>query len=174
MSTQFSSTRATRQKSDGKSRLKSVLIFVMHQLLGTWGIALFAYFLGSSVFELFGLFGRSYSMRPLHWILTETPFFPVQIALGLYFGWLLGRRLKHRSMVWVWIIPGLILCYAVVAVPNLSPEPTSVLVHSGGSLSHYFGWGCQPKDRCLDQLLITMPSYAATAYSIGARLAFTL
>jgi len=159
------------QKSDGESRLKSVLIFVMHQLLGTWGIALFAYFLGSSVLELFGLFGRPYSMRPLHWILTETPFFPVQIALGLYSGWLLGRRLKHRSMLWVWILPGLVLSYALVAVPTLTPALTSVLDQSGGPLSHYFGWGCQPKNRCLDQLLITMPFYAAVAYSLGAWLA---
>jgi hypothetical protein len=123
------------------------------------------------VFELPGLFGRSISMRPLHWILTETPFFPAQITLGLYSGWWLGRRFQHRSMVWVWVIPGLILCYALVAGPNLSPQPTSVLMHSGGTLSHYFGWGCQPKDRCLDQLVITMPFYAATAYSLGAWLA---
>jgi hypothetical protein len=157
----------------GRFRFKSVLTFIVHQLVGTWGIAFFAYFSGSYLLELFGPFGRAHWMRSLHWILTETPFFPVQIALGLYSGWVLGRRLKHRSMMWVWVIPGLILCYAVVAMLNLSPPRTLVSLYRGGSLSHYFGWGCQPRDRCLDQLLITMPFYAATAYSIGARLAFT-
>lgn len=161
------------QEHTSKLRAKRVLVFLIHQFVGTWGIAFFAYFLGSSIFELPSVFGRTYSMRSLHWILTETPYFPVQISLGLYFGWLLGRRFKHRSMLWVWVIPALILCYAVVAVPTLTPQATSVLVQTGGPLSHYFGWGCQPKDRCLDQLLITMPFYVATAYSIGAWLAFT-
>jgi hypothetical protein len=160
------------QQRASKLGAKSVIIFVIHQFVGTLGIAFFAYFLGSSIFELPSLFGRTYSMRSLHWILTENPFFPVQIALGLYFGWLLGRRYKHRSMLWIWIVPALILSYAVVAVPTLTPRPRSVLAQTGTPLSHYFGWGCQPKDRCLDQLLITMPFYVAAAYSIGAWLAF--
>jgi hypothetical protein len=151
---------------------KPLLLFVVHQFVGTWGIAIFAYYLGSSIFEILNLIGRPLSVRSLQWILTETPFFPVQITLGVYFGWVLARRFRHRSMLWVWILPALILCYAVIAVPTLSPQETSVLVQKSGRLSHYFGWGCQPKDRCLDQLLITMPFYVATAYSIGARLAF--
>lgn len=165
--------RSSSQEQTPKRRVNSVLVFAFHQMLGTWGIAFFAYYLGSSIFELLGVLGRTYSMRSLHWILTETPFFPVQVILGLYFGWLLGRRFKYRAMLWVWIIPALILCYAVVAVPTLTPQATSVLAQTGGPLSHYFGWGCQPKDRCLDQLLITMPFYVAVAYSIGAWLAFT-
>jgi hypothetical protein len=41
----------------------------------------------------------------------------------------------------------------------------------GQKFSFYFGRGCQPKDGCIDQLLITMPLYAAIAYSGGALLA---
>ena len=156
-----------------EQRAKNVLVFAIHQIVGTWGIAIFAYYLGSSSFELLNAFGRPYSMRPLHWILTETPFFPVQIILGLYCGWLVGRRFRHRSMLWVWVIPALILSYAVVAVPTLTPQMTSVLAQTGGPLGHYFGWDCQPKDGCLDQLLLTMPFYVATAYSLGAWFAFT-
>lgn len=155
------------------ARIKPILVFCMHQFLGTWGVAVFAYLLGTSLFDLTTLLGRPQSMRPLHWILTETPFFPVQIVLGLYFGWLLGRRLKHRTMLWVWILPALVLCYAVVGGRTLSSEFTSVLVLTGSPFLHYFGWGCQPKDGCLDQLIFTMPFYAATAYSIGARLALS-
>ncbi len=156
------------QNAGGNSRLKAVLLFVMHQIIGTWGIAASAYFFAGLWFDLLGLLGRPYSMRPLHWILTETPFFPIQIALGLYSGWYLGRRLKHRSMIFVWLVPGLILGYAVVSFPALTLNLPSFLVSSGDPLSHYFGWGCQPKNRCLDQLLVTMPFYTATAYSIGA------
>ena len=155
-----------------KSRTKVLAAFVMHQFFGTWGVAFLAYFLGASIYDVFGFLGRTYSMRPLHWILTETPFFPVQIAVGLYSGWYLGRRLKHRSMLWVWVLPGSVLAYALIAMPNMTPlsSQMSVLAASGGPLSHYFGWGCPAKDRCLDQLLITMPFYASIAYSVGARL----
>jgi FtsH-binding integral membrane protein len=160
-----------RTDSSPKSRhrwFRLVLVFLAHQLVGTLGVAFFAYYLGSAVFELLGLFGRSYSMRPVHWILTETPFFPIQIVVGLYLGWLFSRHFKQRPMLWVWVLPFLVLLYALA---TFSDGSSSALDQTTGRLSHYFGWGCQPKDRCLDQLLVTMPFYAAVAYSAGARLA---
>lgn len=156
------------QEFKAGSRLKWGLTFVIHQFVGTWGIGIFAYYLGITTLELLNLVGAHLPMRPLHWILTETPFFPMQIALGFYSGWYLARRLKHESMMWVWVIPGVIVCYAVLSMTTI--QRTSVFDRFGGSFSHYFGWGCQPKDHCLDQLLLTMPFYASTAYSIGARL----
>lgn len=156
-----------------QSATKTVLLFVLNQFVGTWGVGLLAYYLGDMVFESLARFDQSLSLRPLYWILTETPYFPVQIALGLYFGWMMGRRLRQKSMVWIWILPGLILLYAVLAVPTLTPRLTSVLGYSASPLSHYFGWGCQPKNRCLDQVLITMPFYASVAYSIGGWLGIT-
>jgi len=154
--------------------VKCASVFLMHQFLGTWGVAVFAYFAGSSIFDLAYMFGRNYSMRSLHWILTETPFFPAQVVLGLYSGWKLNGWLKHRSMLYVWILPALILFYCLIAEPNLTSQNISVLARNENSLSHYFGWGCQPRDHCLDQLLVTMPFYAATAYSIGAWLSLSL
>jgi hypothetical protein len=110
-------------------------------------------------------------MRPLFHILTETPYFPAQIALGFWSGWFLGKRFRHRSMTYVWVLPLLVLGYAMVAIPTLSPEFTSVLTHQQSPFSHYFGWGCQPKNGCIDQLVTTMPFYAAASYSLGALLA---
>jgi len=151
----------------------SIAIFVAHQLGGTFGVAVFAYLLAISLFQIAGLFGMVHSTRMLHHILTEIPYFPVQIVLGLWFGWVLGKRLRHQSMKYVWILPFLSLAYAVIAVPSLNPEVgyTSVLELRHSPLSHYFGWGCQPKNHCLDQLVTTMPFYAALAYSFGAWLA---
>jgi len=106
-------------------------------------------------------------------VLTENPFYPVQIVAGIYLGWLLGRRFNHKSMLWVWILPLAILIYAFAATPTLSPwasileQPNTVK----SRLSYYFGWGCQPRARCLDQLVITMPFYASVAYTFGALLA---
>jgi hypothetical protein len=45
------------------------------------------------------------SMRFVHWLLTENPFYPAQMVSGLYLGWALGRWLRHRVMVWVWLLP---------------------------------------------------------------------
>jgi hypothetical protein len=156
------------------SRVRSLLIFLMHQLIGTWGVALLATILASSMLDSLRFMGWRYPLDLLHRALAYRPYFPVQIALGLYSGWLLRRRQEHRSMVWVWIIPLLVLCYAVASVPTLTPSFTSVMIQAGvnqSRFSHYFGWGCQPRNGCFDQTLVTMPFYAATAYSIGAWLA---
>jgi hypothetical protein len=156
------------------ARVKSLLAFVFHQFVGTWGIAFLAAFGLFSLFDVLSNFANwKPSLRFVHWVLTENPFYPVQIVVGLYFGWLLGRRFNHRSMLWIWILPLAILIYAFAATPTLSPwasilaQPSTVQ----SRLSYYFGWGCQPRARCLDQLLITMPFYASVAYSFGALLA---
>jgi hypothetical protein len=156
------------------ARVKSLLVCVFHQFVGTWGIAFLAAFGLSSLFDVLPDFaGWKPSMRFVHWVLTENPFYPVQIVAGLYLGWLLGRRFQHRSMLWIWVLPLAFLTYAFAATPVLSPWASILArpdtVHS--RLSFYFGWGCQPRARCIDQLLITMPFYAAVAYSLGALLA---
>lgn len=155
-------------------RVKSFLVYVFHQFVGTWGIAFLAAFgLFASFDMLPNIANWKPSSRSVHWVLTENPFYPVQIVVGLCFGWMLGRRFNHRSMLWIWILPLAILIYAFAATPIFSPRasiltlPTTVQ----SRLSYYFGWGCQPRDRCLDQLLITMPFYTSVAYSLGALLA---
>src|SRR5580700_4530414 len=129
---------------------------------GTWGIAFLAAF---GVFSLFDVLPSFANQKPFlrfgYWVLTENPFYPVQIVVGLYFGWPLGRRFHHKSMVWIWILPLAILIYSFAATPVLSPwesllsRPTTVQ----SRLSYYFGWGCQTRARCLNQLVITMPFY---------------
>ena len=156
-------------------RIRDFFIFVCHQLLGAWGIAYLAAF---GLFSLFDMLpdtaGLKPSMHTLHWLLTENPFYPVQILTGFYFGWFLGRRFPHKSMLWVWILPFLILAYVFVAGPIVSPWASVLLRPESlrGRLDFYFGWGCQPRrDRCMDQLLFTMPFYASVTYSLGALLA---
>ena len=156
------------------TRVKSLLVFALHQFIGAWGIAFLAAF---GLFELFDLVATLSPWKPsvrfVHWILTENPLYPVQIVAGLYFGWLLGRRLQHRCMLWIWIFPLAILAYAFAATPLVSPY-ASVLLRPDSvqaRVSFYFGWGCQPRERCIDQLLISMPFYTSVAYSLGALLA---
>jgi hypothetical protein len=156
--------------------LRSIVIFAAHQFIGSLGVVYLSTFIvsmfGGSLTTIYELFGHSFSAQPLHWIMTETPYFPIQVAIGMGLGWTLYRRLHHSSMLWAWVVPLLILLYAVIAIP--ASETASVFNQSEGirsRLSHYFGWGCQLRDRCYDQILITLPSCAALAYSIGATLA---
>lgn len=157
-----------------KSFTKSALTFALHQFIGMYGIPYTAPVVFSLAFKFLSLFGRSYPQRTLYSIVSEMPYFPVQICFALILGWLLGRVLRHRSMVWVWVLPLATLGFSLVKGTVLTSEWTSVLARPGFSqsrLSHYFGWGCRPADRCLDQLLITMPFYSSLAYSVGAVLA---
>jgi hypothetical protein len=161
---------ADREMLKQPTSIKSVLIFVMHQFIGMWGPGMVAYFLGTSVYEDLDLFHWYPSTRYLYRILSGNPYYLAQIVVGLGLGWSLGRRFQQRSMVWVWVIPLMILCYAVI---SFTPEWTSVLAGPSTSrLSHYFGWegtirGHCRDSHCMDQLVITMPFYAAVAYSIG-------
>lgn len=149
---------------------KSALVFVMHQVIGTegviWLVTLGAFLLGNSVRQVNENWTHSALMHGFHSILTNTPFFPIQIAFGAYVGWKLYRRWQHLAMLWVWILPAVVLTYAVIAIPTFSPWSDSAA--DMGPLSHYFGWGCQADNRCYDQLTFTEPFYTSVAYSLGA------
>jgi len=88
--------------------------FPLHQIISTVGVLILAGFL---------TFATSSSSRA-RWILTETPYFPVQIGLAFLIGFVLQRYLHHRVMQWVWVLPFLILCVSF----GLTPLPI------GGSL----------------------------------------
>lgn len=153
------------------SLTKPALTFALHQFIGMYGIPNTGPLVLSLGFNALFVFGHSYPQRSFYSIVSEKPYFPVQITFALILGWLLGRALHHRSMVWVWVLPLAILCYSVATARVLIP--TSVLASPGigqSRFSHYFGWGCRPADHCLDQLLITMPFYSSLAYSLGAAL----
>jgi hypothetical protein len=154
-----------------KSLTKSVLTFGLYQFIGMYGIPFTAPIVFSLGFKFLLLLGHSYPRKTFYSIVSESPYFPIQIIFAVILGWLLGRVFRLRSMAWIWVLPLAILCYSVAArVLN----PASVLTSFGVGqswFSHYFGWGCRPADRCLDQLVITMPFYSSLAYSIGVALA---
>lgn len=154
-----------------------MLIFVLHQLIAVLGVGFLA---GTATFFIFGLLRPAspqfFTEHNVHRVLTQLPYFPVQILEGLWCGWALSRRLRQREMLWVWVLPALILCYAMIAEPNISPVFTSAIVLAGRNKSvwsHFLGSGCRAdlSDRCSDQLMFTMPFYASAAYSLGALLA---
>lgn len=157
-----------------ESRTGIILSFAAHQIISTWGVAVTVPWLVATGFDFIRLFGKTFPRQASYWILTETGFFPFQIAFALLLGWLLGSDLRRKSMLWVWVLPLAILGYAVAIVPTLTPFLAPPIMQAGinqSRLWHYFGWGCRPDRRCLDQILVTLPFYSAAAYSIGALLA---
>ncbi len=154
---------------------RSALRFVMHQAIATQGViwltVLGAFLLRQSITDLHEPWRDSAFMRGMPLLLTNTPYFPIQIVVGAYLGWKGFHRWRHRSMFWVWILPGAVLAYAVTAIPSFSPWSYSP--GDTGWLSHYFGWGCQADYRCYDQMTFTQPFYTSVGYSLGALCART-
>jgi hypothetical protein len=164
-------TRDSIEGRQSNSLTKSTLTFALHQFIGMCGIPFAAPVIFSLGFKVLLFYGHRYPQRTFSSILTETPYFPVQVIFALILGWLLGRALRHQSIVWVWVLPCAILCYLVATATVLNPGWISVLARPGlgeSRFSYYFGWGCQPAAHCLDQLLVTMPFYSSLAYSLGA------
>jgi hypothetical protein len=146
----------------------NVIRFFIHLAVSTLGVVILAAFLVFSVTEALHPFFPTIGSRTASWILTETPYFPVQIALGLLIGFQMGRRYKHRVMLWVWVVPALAIVFALRFAP-LRP-----IVVSGVEITpiqHFFGWACLPQNHCFEQVGLTLLLYSSGAYAIGARLA---
>jgi hypothetical protein len=128
------------------------LYFLGHVALSTLGVGVAAAALTYSVVLSLHPFFPSLGVRA-DWILTETPYFPVQIVVGLVWGFRLGRRYQHRVMLWTWVVPALAIVSLILFVPLRSAEV------SGGELTkteHFFGWGCLPQNHCFDWSLTVL------------------
>ena len=146
----------------------SALRFLVHLIASTLGVTVTAAALTfSTVLALHQIF-PSIGSRTASWILTETPYFPIQILVGLAWGWQLGRRYGHKVMLWTWIVPAIIIALLILFAPF---PPLIVLGVEITKTEHFFGWACLPQNHCFEQVAFTMPLYAAIAYSIGAFLA---
>jgi hypothetical protein len=156
------------------AKLGRILQFVVHQIVGTYGIAACTTFALGLTLDFLGPIGRSFGQENYHFVLTDIPFFPLQLCTGFCAGWFISRKLRDRSMIWVWVLPLMLLLWALADLPSISPSQlTSVMMQPSvgqNRWSHYFGWGCRTKYGCLDQLVITLPFYAAVVYSFGAYL----
>jgi hypothetical protein len=152
----------------GKPIWRAVMRFLMHQFIATFAIA-FTSPIALGFFAAFvSPFGWNFTQQAKSQLLS-TPYFPVQIALALFAGWGLGRLFPRKGMYWVWVLPLAVLVLAFESYPAIQPFVLRRSVLSISSpISHYFGRGCDVRDWCFDQLNLTMPFYASSAYSIGS------
>lgn len=167
----------SEERKDGSpaiSKTRFGLMFAVHQVVALWVVIVSTQVLTASACNVLGLFGWQNYRTVYTWILSGNPYFPAHVGLGLLLGWLLARSLRDPSMQWVWVLTSILLSYALVAIPTLTPGiiPFESQAGKGQSrLYHYFGWGCQFTNHCVDQSMFTRPFYATLAYSLGAFLA---
>jgi|SRR5579863_1068609 len=146
-------------------------VFLMHQSFAAWGVIQATPWVLLSLGELGWHFGLKTYMSQAQWLLYGTPWYPTQVGLALFLGWLLGGTLLHRSMLWVWIFPLVALSSAFMGLPltgHLGVAGYETLNFSS-RWSYFFGWGKEVQP--LAQALATLPFYTAGAYSLGALLA---
>jgi hypothetical protein len=142
-------------------RAVTILIFGLHQLFCPYVLLALSAFLTFAATPLVHLFGTPATTRTAHWVLTETPYFPVQITLGLISGFVIGRFRRIPFTTWMWAIPFLVLIAALIFKP-LQPGQAR--------LDHFFGWGGLPPHRQYDEIAITLPFYISAAYALAAQL----
>lgn len=141
------------------------LTLLIHQFVGTLGVVLLAGMFTTIAFELPNPWVHGFARSDVYAALTAVPYFPVQTVVALLLGWLVSDLFAHESMLWVWIFPYIWLVYDFVR----SPMVFGMTFQS--RFSHFFGWGCRPENHGIDQVGVTLPFYAAIAYSIGALVA---
>jgi hypothetical protein len=152
-------------------------MFVIHQVIVWWVVTLSAPLMGTWTMNILRSLGLRDFAEGHQRYLNGPPCFWAYIATGVVLGFLLARSLRDASMVWVWTIPCALMVYAVVAVPTLIPQFVSPEYRAGVGQSrffHYFGWGCDLGNYCLDQTSITRPFYVSLVYSFASLIALKL
>ncbi len=150
------------------SRAGITVAFAVHQIIATLGVMVTTPFVLALVAPVLRFFGLSLSLAEGERILTGMHYFPLQAAFGFLLGCALGYSTRHRSAQWVWVLPTLVAFFLVVTNHHLLDLGSTAAPFPSSSLSHFFGSGCRPENRCFDQTLVTLPLYSAVAYSIGA------
>ena len=139
--------------------LMRVADFLVQQVLSTIGVLILAGMIVFSSAPLIRWIDPDFSPSTA---LTETHYFPVQVLIALSVGILVTSRVRTMTGLWMWGIPAAILAFAVMVKAFSSPSSLGTLS------SHFFGNACLPRNRCFDQLALTLPFYAACAYSLGS------
>jgi|GEM_PF-1040847 len=153
-----------------KSQVKRASILVIHQLSATLGVLLWAGLMANVGLMLPRLWGHIFVMDNLRAILVAPPFYPVQIVVGILWGWLVWNRFQHRVMFLVWIFPLIILLIEMLghSTRTSSLYPGAVISNFRPMLSQFFGSSCRVEDHCFVQLGVTLPFYSAVSYAVGA------
>lgn len=143
------------------------MVFLLHQCLSTIVVIMGSGFIVFSIISVLHHWQPGMSNKTASLLLTTIPEFPIQTALALLLGWWLMKSTRQSAALWVWVLPVIVMLIVLIHGPVAEYG-----FHSGANVfSHFFGSGCKPRDRCLDQIVFTLPFCTAVGYSLGAAFA---
>jgi len=108
---------ASSEAAPDKSRIAAALVFLIHQVLATWII----FFTANTAIGIAADLPRIIGIRIHHSLITSVtrpPYFPAQTLWGVFLGWSLSGFLRHRTMLWVWVVPTVVLGWLFIQFPN--------------------------------------------------------
>jgi hypothetical protein len=159
------------ERGPTNSKVVALLVFLMHQVIAVgivFPTAVTAVGIGVAFPAMVGVgIHRSFVSS-----LSHPPYFPAETVWAFFLGWSLGGFLRHRTMLWVWVVPSVVLGYLYFQFPNCPVDFfRNGCLDSPSAYSLFFGRDCIPGGSCQYQLLFTYPFFAAVGYSAGALLA---
>jgi hypothetical protein len=153
------------------SRIVAVLVFLMHQVIATAIVFLTANMAIGVAADFLRFIGIGIHQSFIRSV-ERQPYFPAQVFWAFFLGWSLSGYLRHRTMLWVWVFPSLVLGWLFVLFPNCPVLLSrNACLDSPSAYTHFFGRNCTPGGSCVYQLYFTFPFLTAVAYSAGAVLA---
>jgi hypothetical protein len=144
-------------------KAKRALLFALHQLLCPYGLVVVSAFLTIDGASLVHSWDPAITTKTASWILTETPYFPVQITIALLSGLAIHKFSQFPFGQWMWVLPlVLLICTIIFAQIPLGES----------RIDYLFGWGGLPQNRHPPsyEVAITMPFYVSVVYSLGTLL----
>lgn len=151
-----------------KKHLLWLLKLIAHALVGTIGVGIITTVLTFTAVGIIRRIAPQTSPRLPHVLLTEVPGFPLQVVVGLVVGYLLWKITKQHVAFWAWIPSVALLLTAIARFASARVGGNSFPQLAVLSLEHFLGGECALQRHCFDQVMYTLPSVAAAAYSLGA------
>ena len=147
--------------------MRNILTFLLHQFLSAFAVMVVSGIIVFNIGSVLHIWWPDINSHTASRVLTTIPEFPIQTMLAFLFGFWLFKWTGQKEALWVWVIPAIGMLILLVHGPVAEYG-----LHSGVTVfSHFFGTGCNPRDRCLDQIAFTLPLCTAVGYSLGALLA---
>jgi hypothetical protein len=137
------------------------------------GVLLWANVLTAIALGIPRLWGHLFHLGDTRRVLLAAPYYPVQIIVGLLWGWLVWRQSRNRAMLWVWVFPLLTLIIGILDDLTRASDryPGLISLDFRITMMRFFGAECRLEDHCFAQIGFSLPFYAAVSYAIGAWLA---
>jgi len=132
---------------------------IVHQIISLVGIPVLSAFLTFTLCSIAQSVTHSVPSGLASKLLTQIPGFPIQAILGFLLGLSLGNFSQRRVMMWVWVLPLILFCIALLFSPLNGSSQSGPLYPPE---AHH-------KSTLLEQLSWSILFIPSAAYSLGAK-----